>query len=54
MFAMLAALLAAFTNIISRGVCWSISHRVGWSVGCSIDSGIGRLHYVFTSTLLSH
>jgi hypothetical protein len=40
---------------ISWGVCWSISHWVGWSVGCSVSSGISRLHYfVFTSPFFSH
>jgi hypothetical protein len=40
---------------ISRGVCWSISRWVGWSIGCSIDSGISRLHYfVFASSFFSH
>jgi hypothetical protein len=40
---------------ISWGVCWSISRWVGWSVGCSISSGISRLHYfVFTSPFFSH
>jgi hypothetical protein len=40
---------------ISRGVCWSISHWVAWSIGCSVGSGISRLHYfVFTSSFFSH
>jgi hypothetical protein len=40
---------------ISQGVCWSISHWVGWSIGCSVSSGIGRLYYfVFASTFFSH
>jgi hypothetical protein len=40
---------------ISRGVCWSISRWVGWSIGCSVSSGISRLHYfVFTSSFFSH
>jgi hypothetical protein len=40
---------------ISRGICWSISHWVGWSVGCNVSSGISRLHYfVFTSPFFSH
>jgi hypothetical protein len=40
---------------ISRGVCWSISRWVGWSIGCSVSSGISRLHYfVFASSIFSH
>jgi hypothetical protein len=43
------------TSSIGRGICWSISHRVSWSVGCNIGSGIGRLYYfVFASTSFSH
>jgi hypothetical protein len=43
------------TNGIDRVVSWGISHRVGWSVGCSIGSGVGRLHYfVFASSFFSH
>jgi hypothetical protein len=29
------------TSGIGQVVCWGISRRVGWSVGCSIGSGIG-------------
>jgi hypothetical protein len=32
-------------SIIGQSICWSISHRVGWSVGCSIGSGFDRLRY---------
>jgi hypothetical protein len=40
---------------ISRGVSWSISRWVGWSVCCSASSGISWLHYfVFTSPFFSH
>jgi hypothetical protein len=40
---------------ISWGVCWRISHWVGWSIGCSVSSGISQLHYlVFTSFFFSH
>jgi hypothetical protein len=40
---------------ISWGICWSISRWVGWSIGCSISSGISRLYYfVFTSLFFSH
>jgi hypothetical protein len=36
-------------------VCWGISHRVGWSVGCNIGSGVDRLRYfVFASSFFSH
>jgi hypothetical protein len=30
---------------ISRGVCWSISRWVGWSIGCSVSSGVTQLHH---------
>jgi hypothetical protein len=40
---------------IGRVVCWAISHRVGWSVGCSIGSGVDRLRYfIFTSSFFSY
>jgi hypothetical protein len=40
---------------ISRGTCWSISRWVRWSVGCSVSSGICRLHYfIFTSPFFSY
>jgi hypothetical protein len=40
---------------ISRGVCWSISRWVGWSIGYNVSSGISRLHYfIFTSSFFSH
>jgi hypothetical protein len=39
---------------ISRGVCWSISRWVDWSIGCSVSSGISRLHFVFASPFFSH
>jgi hypothetical protein len=36
-------------------ICWSISRWIGWSVGCSVSSRIGRLHhFVFTSPFFSH
>jgi hypothetical protein len=43
------------TSGIGRVVCWGISHRVGWSVGCSIGSGVDWLRYfIFASTFFSH
>jgi hypothetical protein len=43
------------SNGIGQVVCWGISHRVGWSVGCSIGSGVDRLRYfVFASSFFSH
>jgi hypothetical protein len=43
------------TRGIGRVICWGISRRVGWSVVCSIGSGMDRLRYfVFTSTFFSH
>jgi hypothetical protein len=36
-------------------VCWGVSHRIGWNIGCSVSSGVTRLHYfVFTSPFFSH
>jgi hypothetical protein len=47
--------VGGIANDISRGVCWSISRWVGWSIGCSVSSGISRLHYfIFTSSFFSH
>jgi hypothetical protein len=43
------------TSGIGRVVCWGISHRIGWSIGCSIGSGVDRPRYfVFTSSFFSH
>jgi hypothetical protein len=40
---------------IGQSVCWSGSRRVGWSVSCSIGSGVDRLRYfVFASSLFSY
>jgi hypothetical protein len=40
---------------ISWGICWSISRWIGWSVGCSTSSRIGRLHhFIFTSPFFSY
>jgi signal transduction histidine kinase len=37
---------------ICWSVCWSISRRVGWSISCSVITGIDRLHhFVFASSL---
>jgi hypothetical protein len=38
---------------VGQGVSWGISHRDRWSISCTISSEIGRLHYVFTSSLFS-
>jgi hypothetical protein len=43
------------TNGIGQVVCWGISRRVGWSVGCSVGCGVDRLRYfVFASSFFSH
>jgi hypothetical protein len=43
------------TSSIGRSVCWGISRRVGWSVSCSIGSGVERLRYfIFASSFFSH
>jgi hypothetical protein len=43
------------TGGIGWSVCRGFSCRVGWSVSCSIGSGIDWLHYfVFSSSLFSH
>jgi hypothetical protein len=51
----IGCVVGGIASSIGRGVCWGISHRVGWSVGCSIGSGIDMLRYfVFASTFSSH
>jgi hypothetical protein len=36
-------------------ICWGISHRIGWSVGCSVSSRVDRLcYFVFTSSFFSY
>jgi hypothetical protein len=48
-------IVGSIANGIGRGVCWSISRWVGWSIGCSVGSGISRLHYfVFASSFFIH
>jgi hypothetical protein len=43
------------TSSIGRVVCWGISHRVGWSVACSISSGVDQLcYFVFASSFFSY
>jgi hypothetical protein len=43
------------TSGIGWVICWGISRRVGWSVGCNIGSGIDQLRYfVFASSFFSH
>jgi hypothetical protein len=50
-----SCIVGGITSGISRGVCWSISRWVGWSIGCSVGSGVSRLHYfVFASSFFSH
>jgi hypothetical protein len=40
---------------VGWSVCRSISYRVGWSISCSVGSGLDQLHYfIFTSSLFSH
>jgi hypothetical protein len=40
---------------ISCSVFWNVSRGIGWSISCSVGSGVGRLHYfVFGSTFFSH
>jgi hypothetical protein len=40
---------------IGRVICWGSSHRVGWSVGCSIGSGVDWLcYFVFALSFFSH
>jgi hypothetical protein len=51
----IGCIVGDITSGIRRVVCWCISHRVGWSVGCSIGSGVDRLRYfVFASSLFSY
>jgi hypothetical protein len=43
------------TSGIGQVICWGISHRVGWSVRCSIGNEVDWLRYfVFTSSFFSH
>jgi hypothetical protein len=43
------------TSGIGRVVCWGISRRVGWSVGCSVGSAVDRLRYfIFASSFFSY
>jgi hypothetical protein len=43
------------TSGIGQIICWSISRKVGWRVGCSIGIGVDRMRYfVFASTFFSH
>jgi hypothetical protein len=43
------------TSSIRRAICWGISRRFGWSVGCSTGSGVDRLcYFVFASSLFSY
>jgi hypothetical protein len=51
----IVCIVGGIASGISRGVWWSISRWVGWSIGCSVSSGVTRLHYfVFTSSFFSH
>jgi hypothetical protein len=41
--------------VFFRKVGVTISRWVDWSIGCSVGSGISRLHYfVFASSIFSH
>jgi hypothetical protein len=51
----IGCIVGGIASGISRGIWWSISRWVGWSIGCSVSSGVTRLHYfVFTSSFFSH
>jgi hypothetical protein len=51
----IGCIVGGIASGISRGVWWSISRWVGWSIGYSVSSGVTRLHYfVFTSSFFSH
>jgi hypothetical protein len=40
---------------IDSGISRGISYRVGWSISCSVGSGVDRLcYFVFASSLFSH
>jgi hypothetical protein len=40
---------------VSSGIGRGISYRVGWSISCSVGSGVDRLRYfIFASSLFSH
>jgi hypothetical protein len=43
------------TNGVGLVVCWGISHRIGWSIGCSVGSRVDRLcYFIFVSSFFSH
>jgi hypothetical protein len=43
------------TSGVGLVVCRGISHRIGWSVSCSVGSGVDRLcYFVFISSFFSH
>jgi hypothetical protein len=51
--------IGCIVDDIVGGIGWSfcrcISCRIGWSVSCSVGSGVDRLHnFVFASSLFSH
>jgi hypothetical protein len=51
----IACIVSGIASGISLGIWWSISRWVGWSIGCSVSSGVTRLHYfVFTSSFYIH
>jgi hypothetical protein len=40
---------------IGQSICWTVSRGVGWSISCSVSSGVDQLRYfIFTSSLFSH
>jgi hypothetical protein len=43
------------TSGVGLIVCWGVSHRIGWSVGCSIGSMVDWLcYFIFASSFFSH
>jgi hypothetical protein len=55
MIAAFGCIVGGIASGISRGIWWSISSWVGWSIGCIVSSGVTRLHYyIFTSSFFCH
>jgi hypothetical protein len=50
-----SCIVGGITSSIGQSVCWRISHRFGWSVSCSICSGVDRLRYfIFALSLFNY
>jgi hypothetical protein len=51
----IGCVVSGITSNIGRSVCWSVSRKIGWSISCSIYSGVDRLRYfIFASSLFNN